>query len=419
MNSVDLMLKYIEEQDLEKAQKQFEKIKRDAAESEIFEAAEQLIPYGFYDEAKQLLEILLTNYPEESELKVMIAELCIEMGNDEEAYHYLETIQENDSQYPSALLMEADLYQMQGLYEVSEHKLKKAKEILKDNHVIDYALAELYMTQGRFLEATRIFQTIIEKGVDELGELDLYSRLAEALSAGGAYEEAIPYYEKSLHHKKEINVQFGYALTCYQAGIYTKAIEAFQQLKEMDPDYHSLYLYLARSYEFEGKIDEALKEVEAGILLDEFNKDLQFYAGKLALKKNDEDKAEKYLRESLTLDPEFIEAALTLNKLFIHQERYEDVIDITSIFDEQGIVDPQLAWDAAISYEQTEQYDLAIKQYEAAYIELNNNEEFLRDYGYFLIEEGRRDKALRIFEQLLNNDPNNEEWIQVVNSLNE
>ena len=95
------------------------------------------------------------------------------------------------------------------------------------------------------------------------------------------------------------------------------------------------------------------------------------------------------------------------------------MIDITSIFDEQGIIDPQLAWDAAISYEQTEQYDLAIKQYESAYIELNNNDEFLRDYGYFLIEEGRRAEALRIFEQLLNNAPNNEEWIQVVNSLNE
>ena len=31
-------------------------------------------------------------------------------------------------------------------------------------------------------------------------------------------------------------------------------------------------------------------------------------------------------REALALDPELTEAALTLNKLLIHQERYEDVI---------------------------------------------------------------------------------------------
>ena len=51
-------------------------------------------------------------------------------------------------------------------------------------------------------------------------------------------------------------------------------------------------------------------------------------AGKLALKIGNEDEAEKMFREALALDPELTEAALTLNKLLLHQERYEDVIEI-------------------------------------------------------------------------------------------
>jgi len=36
-------------------------------------------------------------------------------------------------------------------------------------------------------------------------------------------------------------------------------------------------------------------------------------------------------REALALDPELTEAALTLNKLLLHQERYEDVLEIVKI----------------------------------------------------------------------------------------
>ncbi len=52
----------------------------------------------------------------------------------------------------------------------------------------------------------------------------------------------------------------------------------------MDPDYHSLYLYLAKSLEHEEQLDEAIKVAKEGIAVDEYNKDLNFYAGKLSLK---------------------------------------------------------------------------------------------------------------------------------------
>lgn len=391
MNNAELMIKYIEDQNLEKAAAEFEKVKRFSSDEEQFMLAQQLFHYGFLDEAKQLYELLLQSHPDESELKLLLVELLIEMNNEDEAYHYLSMIDETDPAYPQALLIEADLYEMQGLYEVSEQKLLQAKELLDNEPVIDYALGELYMSQGRFLEATRSFKLLLDADHQEFSTIDIHGRMAEALSAGGAFEQSLPYYETSLANQMEINVLFGYALTCYQAGVYEKAIKAFNQLKEMDPDYHSLYLYLAKSYEHEEKIKEALEVVESGIALDEFNKELQLYAGKLSLKQGDEMKAEQYYRESLALDPEFTEAAIDLNKLLLHQENYEAVLEITTMFEKEGSGDPQFNWDAAVSLQHLEQYSLALKQYELAYNDLRYNRDFLVDYGYFLFR--RREKV--------------------------
>ncbi|MBS4176569.1 tetratricopeptide repeat protein [Lederbergia citrea] len=419
MNNAELMLKFIEEQNLPEAEKQFNKVKTSSTDDEKFMLAQELSHYGYVKEAIELYEILLRFHPDEGELKLRIAELMIEMDEEDKAYDYLESIGHDDPNYPAALLIEADLYEMQGLYEVSEKKLLQAKEILPNEPIIDYALGELYMTQGRFLEASRSFKLLLTADEQVIAGIDINGRMAEALSAGGAFEEALTYYEKGLLNKQEINLLFGFGLTAFQAGSYKKAIKAFNQLREMDPDYHSLYLYLAQSHEHEEELEDALKAVQAGIALDEFNKDLYFYAGKLSLKLGNEKMAEQYLREALALDPEFIEAAFTLNRLLIHLERYEDVLEICAMFIQEGGGDPQLHWDAAVSHQQLEQYTLALNEYELAYNEYKHNRDFLVDFGYFLMEEGRRKDATRIFKRLADDEPTNEEWIAILDRLEE
>ncbi|WP_233711079.1 tetratricopeptide repeat protein [Lederbergia citrisecunda] len=413
------MLKYIEEQNLSKAEKQFKKVKISGTDDEKYMLATSLAQYGYLDEAKELYEILLRFYPDEGELKLNLAELLVEMDQDDEALQYLESISKDDPNYPASLLVEADLYEMQGLFEVSENKLLKAKEIVPDESVVDYALGELYMTQGRFLEAARSFSILLTEESNVIEGVDINSRMAEALSAGGAFEDALAYYKKSLKNKTDIDLLFAYGLTAYQSAQYKVAIRAFKQLRDIDPHYHSLYLYLARSLEHEEKLDEALEVAEAGLKEDEFNKDLHYFAGKLALKIGDENKAEHFFRQALVLDPEYTESAISLNRLLIHQERYESVLEITEMFFEGGGADPQFHWDAAVSYQHTEQYAQALNEYEHAYNDLKNNQDFLVDYGYFLMEEGNGRAAAEIFKMLAEKDPANEEWISLLERLEE
>jgi Tfp pilus assembly protein PilF len=112
-----------------------------------------------------------------------------------------------------------------------------------------------------------------------------------------------------------------------------------------------------------------------------------------------------------------MEAAITLNKLFFRQERYEDVIDLITQLDIHGDEEPQLLWDSALAYDKLEEYSLASDKYDSAYTFFKDNEVFLQDYGYFLVEEGKNQLAAEIFKQLVMGDPTNVEYLDLLERL--
>ncbi|WP_026581072.1 tetratricopeptide repeat protein [Bacillus sp. J33] len=416
MDKVNKIITLLENGQHEEAIESYQQILISGSHEERFLLAEELFQYGFLEEAKALYERLLEAYPEEGELLVLLAETHIDLGNEEEAILVLERINEKDPSYPQSLLLLADLYQMDGLYEVSEQKLLKAKDILPDEVIVDFALGELYAEQGKFLEAIRVYEKVLEKE-EIIAGINVNQRLAEVLSAGGAFEEALPYYEKALEDKLEINTLFSYAFTALQAGYNRTAIEKFSELKEIDPEYHSLYLYLAQAYEREEEAAKGLAAVKEGIKQDEFNKELFFYGGKLALKSGDEKEAEDMIRQAIALDPEYVQAAVTLNKLLLQQERYEDVIEIANMMSDLDEEEPQLLWDAAVAYQNNEEFSEALNKYQLAYTFFKQQPDFLSDYGYFLIEEGKREEAAEIFNTLIKLEPGNEEYLDVLQRL--
>ncbi|MCH6268552.1 tetratricopeptide repeat protein [Neobacillus citreus] len=385
---------------------------------EKFLLGEELFQYGFLDEARALVENLLNSYPEEGELLILLGEILIEAGEEEEAILVLERISELDVHYAQSLLLMADLYQLQGLYEVCENKLLKAKEILPNEIIIDFALGELYSEQGEVTAALNAYEKVL-KETTEVASVNIYARMADLLSASGVFEEALVYYDKALEEKLEINTLFGYAFTALQAGYNRTAIEKFIELKELDPEYHSLYLLLGKAYEREEELENSLRIVQEGIKIDEFNKDLFFYGGQIAAKLGKLPEAEQYLREALVLDPGFTQAVMVLNKLFLQEERFEDVLLLLSDLGLTDDEEPQLLWDSALAYQKLESYSKALDKYESAYTFFKNNETFLQDYGYFLMEEGKTTPAAEIFKQLLAFDPTNSEYLDVLERLGE
>ncbi|EAC9042899.1 tetratricopeptide repeat protein [Listeria monocytogenes] len=415
MELANKMLHALEHEDMALAKKYFDEVVQAGTDEEQYYLAEELFTLGFLDETEDLYELLLAKYKDEGELLVRAAEVALEKDDIDSAQDYLEKVNKEDEAYIESLLVLADLYQMQGLFEVSEQKLLEAKQMAPNEPIIDFALGEYYLSQARFASAVQSYQTSVEAGLTIIsnGAVSVYERIAEAFAASGAFEEALSYYERALEDKESVDTLFGMGLTAYQAKDYTKAIHALEHLREHDPSYTTLYSYLAKSYEENGEPEKAIAVLRDGLTQDEFNKEMFLEAGKLAVTLRLPEEAEEFYRQAIVLDEEYSEAIMQLNKLLLAKEDYEGVIELVEGLGEEVISEPQIFWDVSVAYQETEQYNKAKANYELAYPHFTNNSTFLKEYGLFLREEGEYAKSQEVLRNYLELEPEDTEILSL------
>jgi len=401
---------------LDKAYKILNEVKNKGNDEEKSILADELSSLGFLEEASELYKILVNKHPNRGDLLISLSETLINFDQEEEALLYLHQIKSNDPSYIESLLLQADLYQMQGLFEVSEQKLLEAEQLDPEEEVIQFALAELYASIGRFSEAIYRYEIVL-KETDEIGGINIIERLAEVYSVSGEFEKALKFYEEATKDRLDVNLLFGYGLTAFQAAQFQTAIQKLEEVKSLDPDYESVYLPLAQSYEKELDLNGAYKTVVEGTKINPYHKELKSFGGRIAIKLGKEEEAEGWLRDALSMDPIFIEALITLSNLLLSQNRYEEVIELLEPIISEGDEDPYLLWDYAVANQEEERFDEALNAYERAYSILKNNEEFLQNFGFFLLEEGNQQRAVEIFKQLHEMDSGNIEYIDVLERL--
>ncbi|MCG1023054.1 tetratricopeptide repeat protein [Sutcliffiella horikoshii] len=414
---IDQALELIDNGEIEKGLSLLKENETKFGEEDLFQTAQIYQQLGMLEDAKELFKNLLYQFPNESDLIISLAEVHIDLDEEDEAMGLLENISEEDDVYVQSLLLLADLYQAQGLYEVSEQKLLAAKKLAPNEPIISLALGEVYLSQGDYKKAIPFYQSVLPHA-DEL-DFSLQERLAECYSATGQFEEAMPYFDQALQKELKIDVLFQYGFTAFQAGYFKTSIEKLNQVKELDYEYSSLYLYLAKAYEHEGLLEDSLRVAKEGLAVNEYNKELQVYGAKVAMKQQNVEEAEKLLREAIAIDPGYVEAALTLTKIFLQEERYEDVIDCLKELINFGETDPQYDWDLAVAYQKTERYSDALNHYRHAYTSFKDDSSFLYDYAHFLLEEGKREEAKPLFEKLIQLDPTNIELQDLYLNLQE
>ncbi|GAE34570.1 TPR repeat protein [Halalkalibacter akibai JCM 9157] len=205
----------------------------------------------------------------------------------------------------------------------------------------------------------------------------------------------------------DANALFGYGFTAYQMGDMILAIEQLEALLALDPDYSSLYPYLAKAYEAEGRFDDALEILEKGIKVDEYNEQLYVLAGKLSFKRQRPNEGERFLRQVIALNPSNVEAVQTLAAYFKHVEMYDELLELMSHVKEMGEEDPIYTWYEATALRENDDFDKALKCYREIEVGYEHDVDFLEEYGYFLLEFGKREEAKLKFQQVLLLQPEN------------
>ncbi|MFC7391578.1 tetratricopeptide repeat protein [Scopulibacillus cellulosilyticus] len=404
MNEINQAVTLVETGQHEKGLQLLKEILKTADDETAYQIAELYQDWGLIDSAEHIYNGLLKKYPNDSHLLIQLAELNIDQDKEEKAIGLLSKIHQLDENFLSAQLLLADLYQFQGLDEVAEKKLLDAYKISPNEPVLSYALGEFYLSLGEPSQAIPYYKKVLH--AESLSHENVALKLGEALSLNGQFEEALIYYEKGLEKEKSLDGLFGFGMTAFQTGKFRTAITALEELKELDPQYSTLYPVLSQAYQEEGAEDEALSTLEEGIKVDEFNERLYMKAGELAAGLHEWKKAEHYYNESLKINPDNIEALKQLIEIKYEQEDYEGIIHQ---LENEPNDDPTTLWFLGKSHVQVEQFEQALELYHKISSYFQEDPVFLNEYGELLWQMGDREKALTYLRKAVNYDPDNQD----------
>lgn len=409
LNNSEKMVASLQKQDLAHANKYFERALTNDTEEELLELADYLESIGFFPQAKRIYEKLAPHYPE---AYISLAQIASEDGQVEESFAYLEEITSDNDWYVTALLVKADLYQMEGLPDVAREKLAEAKQ-LSDEPLVTFGLAEIDFELGHFNQAIKEYASLDNRLIYEQTGVSTYQRIGVSYASLGKFEVAIEFLEKALEIEYDDAVAFELATILYDQKEYQKANLYFKQIDTISPEFEGYEYGYALSLHAEHQTEEALRLTQQGLSKNPFDTRLLLLASQLSYELHDEQKAEDYLLKAKDNAEDLEEIALRLSNLYLEQERFDEVLK----FEEQDIDNVLTKWNIARAYQALEQTTAALERYRLLLSDLKENPEFLEQYIYLLREMGDFEEAKHQAEHYLHLVPDDVEMQELYNSL--
>lgn len=395
---------------LEDAKKSFASSLRYDDDDTVYSLAEELYGLGFSSQAKRAYQKLLEKYPDEDQLRTALADIAIDEDKTDEAIAYLAEISPESNAYIESLLVLADLYQSEGLNEAAEAKLREAYDLAPEESIIKFALAEFYFATGQYKTAIPFYRELLQAGERRFSGLDIASRIGVAYALVGNFKNALGYLEQIKTTDMTPDVRFQLGMT-YAADPETadKAIDALEELQEIDPSYAGLYEPLGQLYEDTNDQEQALITYQAGIAVDAFNTTLYQRAAAVAQIQGEDEEADRIYREALENNPEDLTLTIGYSNLLVAMGDHVGNINLLNAFlgEDDSETDPQLYWNLAQSYTALEDFEMATKYWNAALPFFLDNINFLKPAYYYFREEGETalaEEALFNYTQLAPND---------------
>lgn len=349
MLNSEKMIASIEQQDLEHANKYFQKALKTDDDQTLLALGDYLESIGFFPQAKEIYLALKEDYPE---VYLNLAQIAADDNQIEEAFLYLDHISPESDDYVNALLVMADLYDLEGLTDVAREKLLEARKISQDPLII-FGLAETEMSLNHFKEAIDLYASLDNRDILAITGVSTYQRIGRAYAALGKFEAAIEFLEKANSIEYDDDTVYELATLLFEQEEYQKANLYFKQLETMNPDYLGYEYVYAQSLHAEHKAEEAMRLVQQALRKNEFDSQLLLLASQLAFENHDMEASESYLLKAKEVATDLEEVHMRLSTLYLDNERYHDVIAL----EENDIENLLTKWNIARAYQELERDD--------------------------------------------------------------
>ena len=419
MTYSEKMLEQIQAGQMPAAQQSFTEALAKDSDDMIFSLAEELYGMGFLHQARQAYLHLLAKYPNEDGLRVNLAEIAVSEGHNDEALSYLAQVQPDSDAYLQSLLVAADLYQTENEYEVTEEKLKEAYRIAPDEPAVQFALGEFYFMTSRFDEAIQYYFELIRNGYTEFAKVNIAGRLGICYAQSGQFKQALGYLKQVSPEYRTSDIRFQTGLTELQLGETANAIKTFNELIQDDSQYASVYPELAKAYVEENKYQQALKTLQEGLAVDQYNARLYAQAAEVTSHLGNNKLMDEYLKKAHELDPDNLTITLDYSNFLLHTHDDEGNIKLLEPLIEEDEVDPQIYWNLARSYQRLEKFDLAGKYYREAAITYSENPTFLKELVNYYREAGDTEQMVEELKHYLKLVPTDDEMQELLDEYEE
>ena len=380
----------------------------------LADLAEYLSMMGFSSESRQVYEAISQENTANTDIILNLAEMKVDDGDLDGALALLYQVASTDDNYVAALVMIADLYQLDGVWEAALEKLQETSTI-SDSPLVSFAIAELHYNQANWQEAIDYFAKLSQRQILELTKVSIYQRIGTAYASLGEFENAEKFLEKSLEINHDDTVLFELAQISAVLGEHKRAIDYFKQLDALAPDFDGYAYPYAQALIEENEFDSAFAVAKDGLSKNPTDVPLLHLTSRIAYALHDLKASETYLVQALDLAELHDETIFLLSNLYLLQADYEAVINLAPLLDD----DHALArWNIAKAYVELEQDTAALAIYdEIDQSVLADNPEFLLDYAHILIRNGRANDAKLSLTQYLASVPDDENAQELFNEL--
>ncbi|GEO46088.1 tetratricopeptide repeat protein [Companilactobacillus kimchii] len=414
MSKADEVIETIDDGDFSKVDSLIqESIAQDDDQTQ-FSLAETLMSRGLSVQAKTVYDHLLTMYPTEGQILSRLAEISVSDGDTDQALGYISQITPDSPAYAENLLVSADIYQSQGLYEVSEQKLLSGIREFPDEEVFKFALAEVYFDENKFSKALTYYDMLLDMGIKNYSGISIVLRKASSLAGDGQYEEAIDAYEDLNAIELNEDAQFQLGFLYNQVKNYNKSISILEKLLETNRDYPTAYSILAEDYLNIKKNSDAFKYAQLGLNLNELDDNLYqiaFDAGTA----EDPTGAIKILEKGIKIVENPLPLVIKLSDYYVTKGQFKSNLDLLNVRDISN--NPKLVWNLAKSEFETDDVNKAQENILLVLDDFKDNLDYLSDLIEILRSTGNNDVLKPAIQLYLKQDPDNEEMHNLLDQI--
>ncbi|MGM0606862.1 MAG: tetratricopeptide repeat protein [Candidatus Muiribacteriota bacterium] len=370
---------------------------------DFHQAYEKLAEVYMSTERNSEAILLLKNLQPESRIHLMMAKAYMNLGNNEEAVNYAKKTASEDKNCNDAYIIIADISEENNRLEEAEFSLKKALSINPLSENVYLKLSDILARRGLFDESLEYLDEYKEKFPEKQEYDELNKTYAKLYKTKGEINKARDYLSKIKNTgEKEYLYEMGEVL--YLTEDFDGALDMFRTYIKQESSNLSVVNYMSKIYFNKEKYDSIINLIDFVLKTVKLDWQNLFNYGKALYFKGNYVQALEKLKKALSENPNFGEAYYYIGLTLQNKKQYQEA----SQYFEKAVLmradDPQIQFSLAINYKKLKRFNEAISKMQ----QLSGNKKIgntvKRELGKIYMELNINDKAVELFEELLEDD---------------